>query len=99
MDNIHLKRNMSAEQLAMVESEVQRKKKSKVLLYIIWWFFGIFGVHRFYLGDIGYGILLLLTGGGLGVLWIIDLFIIGKRLEYKTVLLEREIVSKVIGTA
>lgn len=99
MDNLHLKRNMSSVQLSMVESEVQRKKKSKVILYVLWWFLGYLGVHRFYLGDVGYGMLMLFTGGGLGLLWFIDLFIIGKRLEYKTVLLEREIVSRVIGTA
>ncbi len=36
-------------------------------------FVGPLGIHRFYVGKIATGILLLLTGGGLGVIWIIDL--------------------------
>lgn len=38
-------------------------------------FFGFLGVHRFYLGHIGLGVLYLLTGGLLGIGAIVDLFI------------------------
>ena len=31
------------------------------------------------LGDIGLGVLKLLTGGVCGIMWLIDLFIVGKR--------------------
>ena len=39
-------------------------------------FFGTFGLHRFYVGKIGTGILMLITLGGLGIWWIIDVVFI-----------------------
>ena len=35
--------------------------------------FGVLGVHRFYVGKIGTGVLMFLTGGGAAIWWIIDL--------------------------
>jgi TM2 domain-containing membrane protein YozV len=39
-------------------------------------FLGFLGVHRFYVGKSGTGILQLLTGGGLGIWALIDLIMI-----------------------
>jgi hypothetical protein len=33
---------------------------------------GVLGVHRFYVGKLGTGLLMLLTGGGAGIWWIVD---------------------------
>jgi hypothetical protein len=46
--------------------------KSQVTAIILWFFLGLLGIHRFYLGHIGMGILYLLTGGLCGIGWIID---------------------------
>ncbi len=43
---------------------------------LLCFFFGVFGVHRFYVGKKGTGLLQLLTLGGLGVWVIIDLIML-----------------------
>ena len=39
-------------------------------------FIGIHGISRFYIGDVGVGIAKLLTCGGCGIWWLVDLFLI-----------------------
>ncbi|EZH67706.1 membrane protein [Bacillaceae bacterium JMAK1] len=95
MDNLLLKRDMGAEQLAMVDAEVDRQSKNKVIMYVLWWFTGVLGGHRYYLGDIGYAIGMTLTLGGFGLWALIDVFLIGSRLEKKTLNIERKAIEKV----
>ncbi len=42
-------------------------------------FVGVFGIDRFMFGDVGYGLIKLLTFGGFGILTIMDWFTIVKR--------------------
>lgn len=53
---------------------ISRKDWLAALLLSI--FVGCLGIHRFYVGKIGTGIIWFLTGGILGVGWIIDIIII-----------------------
>lgn len=48
--------------------------KSGLTTFICCLFLGAFGIHRFYVGKIGTGILMLLTFGGLGFWTLYDLF-------------------------
>ena len=45
-------------------------------LFLLTFFVGVLCVHRFYVGKIGTGFLMLLTLGGLGVWFLVDLILV-----------------------
>ncbi len=49
-------------------------EKQTWIAYLLWFVFGLFGGHKFYLGRIGMGVLYLFTGGIFMIGWLIDLF-------------------------
>jgi hypothetical protein len=55
--------------------------KSKVVAYLLWFFLGFLGVHKFYLEKIGIGVLYLFTFGIFGIGWLVDLFILGGQVD------------------
>jgi TM2 domain-containing membrane protein YozV len=50
--------------------------KSRLAAALLCWFLGVLGVHRFYVGKIGTGVLMLVTLGGLGIWVIIDFIMV-----------------------
>lgn len=60
-----------------IASSVEFKDPTVILIVSI--LLGTLGIDRFMLGNIGMGILKLLTLGLWGILWLIDLFIVQKK--------------------
>jgi hypothetical protein len=67
-------RTFAASQIPGVFSD---KEYIIALLFSI--FLGYFGIDRFYMGQVGMGIGKLLTAGGCGVWWLIDVILIATR--------------------
>ncbi|MED0739031.1 TM2 domain-containing protein [Aneurinibacillus thermoaerophilus] len=103
MDNLIARQELNTEQQLMINAEFEKRKKSKGIAYILWLFLGSLGGHRFYAGDIGLGIGMIIVWV-LGwfiffiptIIWaIIDLFLIGKRIDQLNEQIEAEIINKV----
>jgi len=58
-----------------VEEETRMEEissKSRLAVTLFAFFLGCLGIHRFYLGKIGTGVIMLITAGGLGIWALID---------------------------
>ena len=61
------------------------RKVNWVLCLVMSIIFGVFGVDRFIMGKVWTGILKLITLGGLGVWWLVDLILIANKYNFKDV--------------
>jgi len=84
MDLVGMKSRLDARQLMLVDSEVRNAGKSMFVAYVLWYFLGMFGGHRFYMKKTGSAVAqLILTITLIGVLvtfiwWIVDAFLVHK---------------------
>ncbi|HLR64420.1 MAG TPA: TM2 domain-containing protein [Pseudogracilibacillus sp.] len=71
MSNLQLKQELDGKQLAIAQSELENNKKSTVIAYVLWFFLGGLGAHRFFAGKTGSGLIMLgLWGLGWATSWI-----------------------------
>ena len=61
---------------AVLDRLYRYPKRRRAFAYPLWLVSGVFGGHRFYLDRTGTGLAMLCTGGGMGVWWLIDAFLI-----------------------
>ena len=61
------------------------KEVNWVLTLIMSILFGKLGVDRFIMGHIGLGILKLITGGGFGIWWLIDVILIATKHNFANI--------------
>jgi len=91
---------LSDRQRAIFQSQYLSERKDPTLVLVLSVLFGGLGVDRFMLGDVGMGVLKLLTGGLCGILWLIDIFtIMGKTNDYNRRKAEEIIVALRATTA
>jgi len=72
----------------VVHHHYHHNKKRKVnwtLTLIMSIIFGGLGVDRFIMGHVGLGILKLITLGGCGIWWLVDLILIASKHEFKDI--------------
>ena len=72
---------VDAAQLTEWKRRYEQGQKSSGVMRVLWLFLGIFGVHRFYVGDTKIGILLFITFGGCILGWLLDGIFVGSRIE------------------
>ena len=61
--------------------------KDLTVAYLLWFFLGFFGAHKFYMNRIGMGIFYLFSYGGFFIGWFIDLFTLPKQVREANILL------------
>lgn len=82
MDLMTLKKDLSPQQMQMVEMEYRDKKKDKTIMIVLWLFFAGLGGHRFYMGDKGYAVAMLFLGWLTFLIWpLIDIVFALRRLD------------------
>jgi TM2 domain-containing membrane protein YozV len=74
-------KDLSPEQRMLFNSQLSSSLKDRNTVLILSVIFGGWGVDRFFVGDMGMGLLKLFTLGGCGILWLIDIFIIRDRAD------------------
>lgn len=73
---------MSDKQIFMINS-VDFKDPTVALVFSV--LVGVLGIDRFYIGDTGLGVLKLITAGGFGVWWLVDMFVISDKTKKNNV--------------
>jgi len=69
---------LPVDQQGQFADEYKRKMKNKTLMIVLAIFFPI---QLFLLNKVGLGIAFILTGGGIGIWWIIEIFMTSKRVD------------------
>lgn len=70
---------LTAQETAVPVTSLPRK--SMAITYSLWLPLGLIGAHRYYLGKTGTALAQTLTLGGLGLWWLVDLFLIPRMVD------------------
>lgn len=97
MSNVDLRNSLSEKELMLVSAEYERRKKSKVIVFILWFFLGTLGIHRFYTGQTGYAVFMLLLGWATFGIWpfIDGIILLVSRVDEINDQIEREVIHSI----
>lgn len=109
--NMAMKSELDTRELLLLESEVKNRGKNMVVAYLLWYFLGYFGAHRFYMGQTGTAVtylVLCLVGiitaivfigffilFGLFIWWIVDAFLLHQRVKDVNDDVERQVLMEI----
>ena len=75
-DRVITQEEFDSQKEKLLNSSTTTSTTDWLTLFLLSFFVGVLGVHRFYVGKIGTGFLMLLTLGGLGVWFLVDLILV-----------------------
>ena len=75
-DRVITKEEFDSQKEKLLDSSTKTSSIDWLALFLLTFFVGVLGVHRFYVGKIGTGVLMLITLGGLGVWFLVDLLLV-----------------------
>ena len=75
-DRVITQEEFDSQKEKLLDSSTKTSSIDWLALFLLTFFVGVLGVHRFYVGKIGTGVLMLITLGGLGVWFLVDLLLV-----------------------
>jgi TM2 domain-containing membrane protein YozV len=100
--NIARKSNLDTRELLILDSEVKSQGKNMVVAYILWYFLGIVGGHRFYMKKTGTAVaqlIISITVIGMVVTfiwWVIDAFLLHTWVKEHNHTLENQMIDQLL---
>lgn len=95
MNNMFSKQEFTTNELQLLQSEMDKRKKSSTTSWLLWIFLGGIGGHRYYLGKIGTAIAMTLTLGCIGIWTLIDLFLLSGMIRETNEEIESSIIEEI----
>ena len=75
-DRVITQEEFDSQKEKLLDSSTKTNSTDWLALFLLTFFAGVLGVHRFYVGKIGTGFLMLITLGGFGVWFLVDLILV-----------------------